>query len=129
MRCRYCVSVGTRAPAKPAPNQLPASSFAISAAVKSLTAQGARSGKTSSASVVLLQGGVVHDDQHAVLGELDVVLHPVDTQVVGRVHGGQGVLRGVGGSAPVGVDHRAVVGARGLGLGGGQQDAGAEQGG
>src|SRR6478609_3320020 len=74
------------------------------------------------------EGGVVHDDQHAVLGELHVVLHPRDTQVVRRVHGGQGVLRGVGGRAPVGVDDRAVLGSRRLRLGGGQQEAGAEQG-
>lgn len=46
------MSVGTRAPVNCVPNQLPASSFVSSAAVKSLTAHGARSGKTSSTSVV-----------------------------------------------------------------------------
>ncbi len=51
-RFTYCSSVGTRAPAYAGPNQLPASSRAISAAVKSFTFQGDRSGKTSSTSVV-----------------------------------------------------------------------------
>lgn len=48
----YSRRVGTRAPANRLSNQLPASSRAISAAVKSLTRQGPRSGKTRLTSVV-----------------------------------------------------------------------------
>lgn len=66
----------------------------------------------------------MEDDQFTVLGALDVVLHPRETEVGGRVDGGERVLGRVRGGAPVGDGHHRAVGAGGLGARDGEQGRG-----
>src|SRR5690606_11556866 len=70
---------------------------------------------------------VVDHHEFAVLGALDVVLHPADAEFGRLVHGGQRVLGSVGGSAPVGDDRRRGAEVVGPGAGRGDQEAGGGQ--